>query len=281
MKRIVLCADDFGQAPSISHGICQLIQSGRLSATSCLVNSSYWPLHAKWLDPFKSYIDVGLHFNLTQGKALSSKFVDTYGEDLWPLSQLIKQSLLKRLNQAALEAECIAQIDQFAQIMGFLPRFIDGHQHVHQLPIVRHALLKVYEDKLRKHKAHVRLVNTKIKPLDLFQNTKKIVIYMLGTKAFKRSLDQQQIPYNSSFAGIYNFSSTNEYRKKFKQFLAEISHQGLIMCHPALVSTRDPDPYDKDEIMKARQAEYQYLAGNDFLTDCHTHGVSLGRLENI
>jgi predicted glycoside hydrolase/deacetylase ChbG (UPF0249 family) len=42
MKRIVLCADDFGQSAAISQGILQLVQAGRLSAVSCMTEADSW-----------------------------------------------------------------------------------------------------------------------------------------------------------------------------------------------------------------------------------------------
>jgi predicted glycoside hydrolase/deacetylase ChbG (UPF0249 family) len=63
-KRIVLCADDYGQAPAISQGIIELLNQSRLSATSCMVNMPDWPVSAKELLPFINYVDLGLHFNL-------------------------------------------------------------------------------------------------------------------------------------------------------------------------------------------------------------------------
>jgi chitin disaccharide deacetylase len=272
-KRIVLCADDYGQAPAISQGIRSLIQNGRLSATSCLVNSPFWLEHAKWLHPFKSRIDIGLHFNLTEGKALSRQFIDTYGENLFPLSILMRKAFMRTVDSAVLEAELQAQLDTFISATDFSPTFIDGHQHAHQLPVVRDALINVYEKRLRKQKTYVRLVDVIIKASDF--DMKKIIIYLTGTNALKRLLKQHHIPHNPSFSGCYSFSKAHRYGSLFPRFLQESSDGGLIMCHPAFATSENEDP-----IAAARFKEYQYLFSNQFLIDCHEQGVKLARFVN-
>lgn len=274
-KRIVLCADDYGQAPAISQAIRNLIQWGRLSATSCMVNSPFWTEHAAWLAPYENKVDIGLHFNLTQGKALSQPFVTAYGEDLTSLPRLLSRALLRNLDRDILEAECHAQIDAFVSAIGFLPRFIDGHQHVHQFPIIREALIKVYQQRLDPKKSYIRLVDENIKWRDIIQDFKKIIIYFSGTKRFKRLLDENKIKYNQTFAGIYAFSRADEYEKLFPGFLKAVADGGLIMCHPGLAVSESGD-----SIAEARRKEYEYLFGDEFLTDCHTYQVRLTRFDH-
>jgi len=258
-KRIVLCADDYGQALAISQGILQLIQQKRLSATGCMVNTIAWPECAQWLVPFYQQVDIGLHFNLTHGTALSS------GAAFPSLSQLLRQSFLRQLNQAAIEAECHAQIDQFQAATGFLPDFIDGHQHVHQFPVIRDAVIAVHQQRLPK--AYMRYV---YEPLN--GNFKKMMIRATGTKALERLLIKHNIPHNQSFAGIYDFKQADQYSTFFPDFLRNIQEGGLIMCHPGFTSSTE-----KDEIAKARIAEYQYLSSDKFLADCERYHVEISR----
>lgn len=271
-KRIVLCADDYGQAYPISQGIIKLIQMGRVTATSCMVNMPLWQDQAKWLFPFYNQIDIGLHLNLTQGQPLSTEFANTYGKRFFSLNKLLRYAFLHKLQNGAIEAECEAQIDCFADMLGFLPRFIDGHQHVHQFPIIRHALLNVYEKRLRRQHTYIRLVNGKLRLSGFKENLKKIIIYRTGAGALKRLLNSHHIPHNLSFSGIYSFAKAEQYGELFPQFLQEISDKGLIMCHPGFL------PSESDDIIgQARYAEYQYLVGGRFLKDCHAKGVTLGK----
>src|SRR5262245_51710288 len=109
MKNIVLCADDYGQAPPISAGILSLIKHRRLSAVSCMVNTPFWREHAQWLKPYSSQIDIGLHLNLTEGKPLSETYQAVHGDTFFPLPTVLRRTFLRVLNQDAIAAECQAQ----------------------------------------------------------------------------------------------------------------------------------------------------------------------------
>jgi predicted glycoside hydrolase/deacetylase ChbG (UPF0249 family) len=163
-------------------------------------------------------------------------------------------------------AELNAQLDEFQGALGCLPRFIDGHQHVHQFPVIRDALVGVYEERLRHHQAYIRVINGKSHHL------KMAVIKTMGTTALTGLLKKKSIPYNTSFSGLYSFSDAANYDKYFPLFLAEIGDKGLIMCHPGL-----PSSLSSDAIRIARSFEYQYLAGLKFQVDCATEGVVIDR----
>src|SRR5690242_13463328 len=64
-QRVILCADDYAIAPGVSRAILALIDRGRLTATSCMAASRFWPEHAGWLRPRAGKADIGLHFTLT------------------------------------------------------------------------------------------------------------------------------------------------------------------------------------------------------------------------
>lgn len=272
MKRIVLCADDYGQGAAVSQGIIALIQQGRLAATSCLVNSPHWQEHAKWLAPFQQNMDIGLHFNLTEGKALSEPFRAAYGERLFSLPRLMVMAFSHRLDPQVIAAECHAQLDCFLAATGHLPHFIDGHQHVQQFPVIREVVIHVYQTRLQAKKAYIRLVNEKIGLMNLLRDFKKLVIVLSGTRALASLLAKHEIPHNSSFAGIYSFAKAKHYAQLFPRFLAHIQDKGMIMCHPGLCSLAE------DAIAQARYHEYQYLMSEQFEEDCERNGVVMERL---
>lgn len=268
-KHIVLCADDYAQAPAISSGILALLELGRLSATSCMVNMPHWTEHAAWLRPYQSKADIGLHFNLTHGEPLSSEFKNKYGAQFSSLSMLLARSMLRQLDVKIIAAECRAQIQAFKDALGVLPDFIDGHQHIHQFPVIRDAVVQIYNEQLKDKKAYVRLVNPKILSRDYIQNIKKLIIVVSGANALQKLLMQYHIPHNTSFAGIYAFNQAAQYPMHFRRFLQEIQDGGLIMCHPGLASTAEHDP-----IYISRPLEYKYLASKEFAEDCNAANVS-------
>jgi hypothetical protein len=275
-KRIVLCADDYGQDPAISQGIVTLIQYGRLTATSCMVNTDHWKAHAKLLVPLRNLADIGLHLNLTEGRVLSKQFAAAHGRTFPSLFSLLVKSFFRTLDQKAIEAEFEAQLDRFEEELGTLPDFVDGHHHVIQFPVVRNALMNVYDRRLRSHPSYMRLVKEPLKPWAIFTEFKKFVINAIGANAFHALLEARKIPHNSTFAGVYDFAKSEQYRTLFPQFLREVKDQGLIMCHPARFLSAT-----QDALAKSRALEYQYLMSDHFLIDCKQGGVELTRFNAV
>lgn len=259
MKAIVLCADDYGQAPSISEGILALLADKRISAASCMVNTESWPEYASKVIAFQHDADIGLHFNLTHGEPLSTEFKAKYKE-FSNLSTLIGKAYVGRLDKEVIAAELNAQLDAFSKAIGTLPRFLDGHQHVHQLPIIRDVMIETYNARLKQSKAYIRVVNMHLSPFDLL--SKKTLIYLTGSRQLKQLLEQNKIPHNHSFSGIYNFANAKQYHEHFRKFLREIESGGLIMCHPGKESSGD------DEIAEARFLEFNYFLSEQFQQDC-------------
>jgi predicted glycoside hydrolase/deacetylase ChbG (UPF0249 family) len=273
MKHIILCADDYGQNSAISQAIVELLKEKHISATSCLTTSPYWPSQAKWLEPFKQTADIGLHFNLTEGKPLSS---DLSG--FWSLKNLMIQSNLRQINQKIIKAELRAQIDQFVNSFGQLPDFIDGHQHVHQFPIIRDAVIETFDELLRENSSYLRCTYD---PKTLFRFNdvnyfKQLVIQLSGGIAFKRLVTSRNIPHNQSFAGIYNFADSYSYAELFPRFLNQAEDGGIILCHPALMSSEE-----NEEMATSRHNEYLYFSGPKYSHDRLNNQFKLARFRDF
>lgn len=260
MKNILVCADDFGQNEAISAGILQLANNNRINAISCLVNMLGWQEKSTELHRLAKPIYLGLHFNLTDGQALSQQWRTNYSSSFQRLSHVIKQSYGRALHKHIIMAELQAQFDAFTEKMGFYPDFIDGHQHIHQLPMIREVVVDFYQQK--KLIAFCRSTLSKQKFLSLSSFPKRQLISLLGGIVFKKLLREHTIPTNSSFAGIYNFHKAHNYQYYFKQFLKISDHRGLIMCHPGHQSADFNDP-----LYQYRHHEFNYLMSNDFLID--------------
>lgn len=228
-----------------------------------------WREAAADLIPFSTSIDVGMHFNLTEGAALSSAWQACYGQAFSSLGVMLGRSLVRQLDKQVVAAEFEAQLDAFEAAMGGVPRFIDGHQHVHQFAVIRDAVLSVYEKRLRDKGVYLRLALPSVSSV---KHAKRLVIVLSGAWAFKRRLEREGIPHNASFSGSYDFNDLGRYRAHFQAFLAEIGDGGLIMCHPALNAANS-----QDLIAKARFEEYLYFTSEQFLEDCVAKGVKIGQ----
>ncbi len=274
MKSITLCADDYGQNTAISQAIIALLKEKKLSATSCMTTAPQWLMHAAWLAPVKDQADMGVHFNLTHGKPLSSAFIAVYGTSFPSLSTLLRKCYLRQLNQAAIYAELNAQLDQFIAGVGRLPDFIDGHQHIHQFPVIRDVILTLYHERLRDHFCYVRSVNDASAWLRIHDDAyiKRLIIQLCGARVFKQQLARHKIPHNSSFSGIYNFAHAIDYAKLFPRFLQQSLDGGLIMCHPGLAYSKEVD-----EIREFRPDEYHYFQSGIFDAVCQQNKVTIAR----
>jgi hypothetical protein len=285
-KRIVLCADDYGQAFPISIGILDLVSQRRLTAVSCLVNEPEWRTQAAMLSPFHSQVDLGLHFNLTQGEALSRDYQTYYGHRFLSLPSVMLKSLTKRWRLDILEQECHAQLNAFIDAMGFLPHYLDGHQHVHQFPVIREAVMKVFKERLASQHAYFRFAYERTSSSHLGSTLKKWVIRSMSGSHLSRELTKHKIFHNQSFAGSYPFHKARQYRDYFLKFLQEIETNGVIMCHPgqSQIYPRQLDFLQSergikssDAIASARMLEYHYFSSEQFLKDCADHSVELVR----
>jgi len=243
MKRLILCADDYAQNEAISKGILDLVARERLTAVSCMTASSHWSEHGEWLHPYREQIEIGLHFDLTH-----------FGN--YALGELLQKSFTRRIKQTDIETELKKQLDAFEHIMGCTPDFIDGHQHIHNFPVIQPALLNVYEQRLKGSGCYIRSTSPSLigslrgNPAKL----KALIIALSGGLTLKRRLRKRGIPHNQHFAGTYDFKDAKDYATLFPKFLKTVEKGGLIMCHPGLAS-EDPD----DCIAASRVLEYEYF----------------------
>ena len=260
LKSIILCADDYSFSPGISEAIITLLNNHRLNATSCMVNTEYWHQQASALKPFSNKIHIGLHFTLTD--------IQPAITPLYTLSSIISKAYLRSIDQTDLENELLHQIERFEKALGQLPHFIDGHQHIHQLPIIRNALLSVYEKVFPKKTSYIRV------PISKPRTIKSSVITLTGALALKKQLIERNIPYNNSFSGVYNFSTKKSYADYFRQFIKDIESNGIIMCHPSISA-------QKDRIATARHQEFCYFNSQQFLDDCKKYSVRVEHKQSV
>lgn len=260
MKRLTLCADDFAQSPAISAGIAELAAAGRLSATSVMTQSPHWREGARLLAPLAGKIDVGLHFNLTHPFDASAR----------PVNHWLLASQFRLLSRSDLRDALLRQIDAFAAEMGRLPDFIDGHQHVHALPVVRDALTDAVALRWTgTARPYLRAPDLTRLPGDAGL---KAAILKAACRGFADHAKRAGLATPGWFGGLYSLQCRADYPGLMRTWLAACSDRSLMMCHPGLPASDDSDP-----IGPTRAVEYRYLAGAEFLEACRQQGVSLAR----
>ena len=125
-RRLIVNADDFGLARSVSTGIIDAYQAGQLSSTTLMVNM---PGTEEAVDLAERHpgLGVGLHFNLTEGRPLTDarSLVDADGEFLLR-GELIRRAARGRLRPDEITRELTAQLDRFVSL-GLSPTHLDSH----------------------------------------------------------------------------------------------------------------------------------------------------------
>ncbi|MFZ6748375.1 ChbG/HpnK family deacetylase [Undibacterium sp. Ren11W] len=257
-----LCVDDFGQHAGVDASVCELLQLNRISAVSCMSGAPRWASHsAPMLREREACADYGLHFNLTED------FGSRSGSSL---SGLILRSYLHRLEPQGLRTMLQTQLDSFENALGRTPDFIDGHQHIHQLPMVRDALLDIVEKRYANIKPWIR--NTR--PANPGWGGKTRILKYLGGIALHEELNQRRIPTNRDFAGVYGFDTEN-YAKCFEEWLKFTSSATLIMCHPAtMLDAHDP-------ISKQRLIEHSFFSSELYIKMLDRYQVKIERMSSI
>ena len=219
-RRIAVCADDFGLSEAACRSILELGSLGAITATSCAVDGPAMQQHTPALRALRPRLTVGLHLNLTE----NPNFAGTR-----PLGQWIVGTYCRRARTlAGLEAELHRQLERFEELLGAAPDFIDGHEHVHQFPVIRDLLLDAVQ---KRYTATVLLRCTWPRH---FRGGKAAVIGILGARALRAGARERGIPCNSDFAGVYDLRARSGYAARMEAWLRNLDDGGLIMCHPEL-----------------------------------------------
>lgn len=264
MKKIIMTADDFAQSENIDQGILQLIRMGSVTATSCLTLSPRWQDAAKTItSEIRQLADIGLHLDFTQyPQVLHNK-----------LYTLIFKTYARALPYAQIVRSIHQQLDNFEHTLGTPPDYIDGHQHVHQLPQIREVLIEVLTKRYPKNSPWLRIS----KPLNQ-DGIKARIIGALGADALEKQAIAANIKHTKCLLGVYDFDiSQQNYEKKLNAWFS-LNHVNptAFMCHPALAKMEHSNQLN-DPIYSARLVEYQVLSGDGFMNLLEQQQVKLIR----
>ena len=250
MRSLLLCADDYALHPLVDDAVEQLTLAGRLSATSCMTTSPLWPQAAARLKPLRPRLSTGLHFNLTEGH--------NHQHPAQALGMVLRQSYLRQIPKAQMRTAWREQLDAFERVMGTPPDFVDGHQHVHQLPGLRDAMQAELQARYAAHE--MPWVRSTAPATGLWRSPKAAIIALLGGWTTTRHLQQAHIPINHGFGGVYGFDAPDaaSYGTQMESWLPHMASSGLLMCHPA------SGVVEGDAIGQQRPVEFEYLMSSAF-----------------
>jgi chitin disaccharide deacetylase len=262
-RRFWLCADDYGISPGVNRAIRELIERGRLNATSVMVVGS-----AIGRDEIRSLqaaaaqsprCAIGLHATLTAPfRPLTMHFQPVEGMQFLSFPKLLRAGLARRLDPEIIRAELMVQLGAFAELFGRPPDFVDGHQHAQLFPQVRDGFLAAVKEAAPG--AWVRQCGRRLPLMQRLAAPKALVLDMLSAR-FRRRAARAGIAFNPGFAGAYDFSKAPDFAALMGEFLAGLPEGGLVMCHPGFV---DDVLTGLDPLTGQREREYAFLAGEQF-----------------
>ncbi len=272
VRRIWLCADDYGISLSVNAAIRDLIARRRINATSVMVAApSFRPAETTALiDAAATGVAIGLHLTLTAPFApLSHGFEPLRHGAFLTLAATLHRTHVRSFKPELLTIEIVRQFEAFNAAFGRTPDFVDGHQHVQLFPQIREALLRVTKDAApnawvrqcgRMVAAHKRLADRKALLLDGL------------SRRFRRLASDYGIRTNPAFAGTYRFRTDADYARQFRTFLDGIPDGGVIMCHPGVI---DAELERLDPLTDLREREYAFFKDESFPALLAAHGVTL------
>ena len=115
------------------------------------------------------------------------------------------------------------------------------------------------------------ILGTRVSPV------KSAFLSRLG-RPLEREARRRGIAGNRGFRGVRSFTERAPFRTLFRRMINAAPAGTLIMCHPgrvdAVLESRDPLTFP-------REAEYNYLASDEFPADLAAAGLRLARLSEI
>ena len=261
-RRIQICADDYGFDAAVSQGILDGLDAGRLSATSCMTLSPAWPQWAPALRERAGAADFGLHLDVNE---FANYAVDRQ------LKGWITATYLRRVEAKQARSWVAKQLDGFEAAMQCAPDYLDGHQHVHQLPVLRTA---VCDELTQRYGRACALRSTRSR---VWRGSKAALIAGLGSTALRRAAGLAGLRMNLDFAGVYDFAPAARFSERVSAWLPSLPDGGLMMTHPGRSGGTETRP---DGIRQARTQELAFWLSAEAGELLAREGVQLGRCED-
>jgi predicted glycoside hydrolase/deacetylase ChbG (UPF0249 family) len=265
-RRIRLIADDYGLAPGVSAAILDLLERGRLTGTSCMTGFGEWQEAANRIRPLCGRAAVGLHLTLTDQPAVTGRSSLAPEGRLPPLGSLALPFVRGRVDERDVHAELDAQHSRFLEALGRQPDFIDGHQHVHFLPVVRKWLRTHFSESAGRPplRGSPALGDAAVAP--------KIAAIAAVAAGFNRSMARAGFTVMEPLTGIYDWKQPDRFAPLLQAAVDTLPERGLFMCHPGHV---DETLRARDPMQSVREVEFSVLASDAFGASLTRAGVEI------
>lgn len=210
----MITADDYGMSPSINQAIEALIEVGVVEGCSVMILGDIDPERLTQMRRDHN-IQIGLHLDLNHFIKLKVRNII-----LIYIYSCLSPKFCKKIKR-----QIIHQVAQFEQHFGYLPDYVDGHQHCQMLqPVIETVIELITHPKkqfwIRNSASHD-------------QNIKAILIRMISYRNWKKSLKLRNVQYRNLF-GVYNFISQKVFLNKLNLYDYKKMENSNFMVHPCI-----------------------------------------------
>lgn len=246
---LIVNADDLGMTPGANQAIFDGFDNGAITHTSIMANADYFDEAMRGI-ALRPKLGLGMHLNLTYGKACISNPLYTDAHGYFNLSYTTLLTKRSKLFLDAIEKEWEAQIERVHHFSDKHVNLthIDSHRHIHLIPHLYPIGIKLAQ---QYHIKRVRLIHEKLweslwltKRFDFILNGGIVKYFLLRLFSF---IDKR---YKNLYEDIsfYSILYTGVIREDILSKLKRSPYTYEIMVHP---SYPDLDTqvtfYDADE----------------------------------
>jgi putative flippase GtrA len=240
----LLHADDLGLAEGVDAAIIDLAQSGRLQGASLLVNG---PSAANAVEAWHDLADpppLTLHLCLTEGHRLANCPDLPSGFGTLLLASLLPWQ--RRRIATQLRTVLQQQISRYRQLTGLSHIRLDGHQHIHLVPLVLDVVLDLAPSEsitwvrtTREHLPEGLSLRLWWRSLQTGGLIKWLVLQLLSGLAIPR-LRRAGIATNRHFAGVlfsgsmFGTAFRRSWETAYSSSEVERASQPVVLIHPAI-----------------------------------------------
>ena len=130
--KLLIVADDLGISRERNRGILESMVNGIVTHTCIMVNCNSSKDAVELLGNNNLLDRVGLHLNLTEGSPISSRCKSLLNSSnrFYGKTEFRNKCYQNTFIEKEIENEITAQIEWFIEHIGYVPKFINGHQHI-------------------------------------------------------------------------------------------------------------------------------------------------------
>ena len=233
MKKIIINADDFGYSVNKNEAIKFGFQSGIITSASIMTNMEGFEQAINEVLPEIPFIDLGFHFNVTEGKSLTnpSLLTDRNGYFNRSWFEILLDCSGEKM-QRQLETEFRAQLSRILEYKHI--SHVDSHRHVHAIPPIFNLVSRLAKE------YNIPFVRTSLEiPYKAFSirrpfiNVVKNLVLNFFTLINKYSIDE--ISTNDYFIGVlYTGRMTKETILEGLEKIKDDNSITEIIFHPSI-----------------------------------------------